>query len=161
MMAPLSLLLQIEMDDSDIVRLNFEDGFTLVLGFQDEDAITSFAKALRDNVDENEGPKEHGNSQLAFLFQLTVSRERSICRLREAELRLHLTNLDRRMWQRRTGLLISGFEHWKAVAADKVDDLRKRDKARWCLHAQSSADLDLQAWYHDRCSSVLNIVVRS
>ena len=153
MAAPLSSLLQTEPAESpeeeNSVRLSFEDGFSLHLTFENQSALDRFLLSLKNNLNENQGSRDAADPVVALQFKLTVTRERAVARMREAEARTRLIALDSRLWRQRIDLMTSAFVHWRSVAAEAVSDQLNRDKTRWVLHAKASEDLDLQAWYHD------------
>ena len=153
MAAPLSCLLHTEPaelpEEGPSVRLSFEEGFTLNLTFESQSALDHFLQSLKNNLSEDKGVKDSADPVVALQLKLTVTRERAVARMREAEARARLIALDSRMWRQRIELMSNAFVHWRGVAAEAVSEQLSRDKNRWCLHAKASEDLDLQAWYHD------------
>jgi hypothetical protein len=148
MSVPLSFLIQCDIsgDIPNCVELYFEEGFMLVLIFENSERFDAFHMALDNNVQENSSNPT--DSKTILDFRVVVSREQALSIGFAAAASLTLVELDSRAWNVRVENLTVAFVKWVTFTSNANTDLMKRDKDRWCLHAKASEDLDLQAWYH-------------
>ena len=129
-----------------VILLEFEDDDYCYTVFKNIQSSLQAAKSLSKQIvgDSN----ALWSKGFVMDFRLVSEQEKVYQFTEQMKRREGATIVEKRLYNRRRGLLTDAIQRWMKVVAENNNSKMIADKARWKLHAVSNIDNDLQAWYH-------------